>query len=175
MATTDWERRGGWQAVVLIAIILAIGALHLARSAIVPVLFAMFLAMLLLRRSALRRFVCRVWSAAAVVVVSLIAVVGLALSATWRPARDGSTRRRRRCACWSESCARLPVCWPRSSRFPNRPAAWPVRWRPAMPTRRPPAIVDANRDSREHPGLAARHCNDPDGDLLPACGRPVAC
>jgi hypothetical protein len=47
MATTDWERRG-WQAVVPIVIIL-IGALHLAGSAVVPVLFAMFL-MLLFRR-----------------------------------------------------------------------------------------------------------------------------
>jgi predicted PurR-regulated permease PerM len=88
MATTDWERRG-WQAVVLIAIILAIGALHLARSAVVPVLFAMFLAMLLSPAvSALRRLRVPRMVAAAVVVASLIAVVGLAFSATWKPARE---------------------------------------------------------------------------------------
>ena len=35
------------QALMIIAVILVIGSLHLARSAIVPVLFAMFLALLL--------------------------------------------------------------------------------------------------------------------------------
>lgn len=88
MATTDWERRG-WQAVVLIAIILAIGALHVAGSAVVPVLFAMFLAMLLSPAvSALRRLRLPRAIAAAVVVASLIGVVGLAFNATWKPARE---------------------------------------------------------------------------------------
>lgn len=88
MAMTYWERRG-WQAVVLIAIILAIGALRIAASVIVPVLFAMFLAMLLspavsvLHGLRLPRAI-----AAAVVVGSLIAVVGLAFNATWKPARE---------------------------------------------------------------------------------------
>jgi predicted PurR-regulated permease PerM len=83
----------GWggraqQAVVIIAIIVAIGALHLARSAIVPVLFAVFLALLLSPAvtALARRHVPRVL-AAAIVMMSLAAIVALGLNATWRPAR----------------------------------------------------------------------------------------
>lgn len=72
----------------MIAIVLAIGSLHLAKSAVVPILFAVFLAMLLppavtlVHRLGVPRAI-----AAGIVVASLIAVVGLGLSATWRPAR----------------------------------------------------------------------------------------
>jgi predicted PurR-regulated permease PerM len=83
----DWSR-SSQQAVVVIAVVLAVGALHVAKSAVVPLLFAVFLAMLLspavtlLRRVGAPRAI-----AAGVVVLSLIAVVGLGFNATWRPAR----------------------------------------------------------------------------------------
>ena len=82
-----WRLRSQ-QALVVIAAVLLIGSLHVARSAIVPLLFAVFLAMLLapavalVQRTGLRRAV-----AAGVVVISLIAVAGLGFNATWRPAR----------------------------------------------------------------------------------------
>ena len=42
----DWGRRSQ-QSLVVMAIVLVIGSLHLAKSAVVPILFAVFLAMLL--------------------------------------------------------------------------------------------------------------------------------
>jgi len=84
----DWGRHGQ-RSLVVIAVVLAIGFLHVARSAVVPLLFAVLLAMLLspgvamLRRLRLPRPV-----AAAIVVASLIAVVGVGLNATWRPAQE---------------------------------------------------------------------------------------
>ena len=84
----DWGRLSQ-QSLVVIAIVLVIGALHLARSAVVPILFAVFLAMLLSPAVALvhRVGVPRA-IAAGIVVISLVTVVGLGLNATWRPARD---------------------------------------------------------------------------------------
>ena len=76
-------------ALIVIATVLVIGALHAARPAIVPVLFAVFLALLLspavgaLTRRRMPRAI-----AAALVMASLVAMVVLALNATWRPARD---------------------------------------------------------------------------------------
>lgn len=88
MKPIDWGRRSQ-QAQVVIAIVLVIGALHLARSAVVPVLFAVFLAMLLAPAvAAIRRLGLPRAIAAAIVVASLVAVLGLALNATWKPARD---------------------------------------------------------------------------------------
>ena len=77
------------QALVIIAVILLIGSLHLARSAIVPVLFATFLALLLSPavNTLARVRVPRAFGAA-IVMVSLVAIVALALNATWRPARE---------------------------------------------------------------------------------------
>jgi predicted PurR-regulated permease PerM len=81
--------RSAQHALVVIAAVLAVSALHLARSAVVPVLFAVFLALLLspavavLTRLRISRAV-----AAAIVVAALVAAVALALNATWRPARD---------------------------------------------------------------------------------------
>ena len=84
----DWGRRSQ-QSLVVIAAVLAIGSLHLAKSAVVPILFAVFLAMLLSPVVALvRRLGVPRALAAGIVVTSLIAVVGLGLNATWRPARD---------------------------------------------------------------------------------------
>ena len=84
----DWGRRSQ-QSLVVIAIVLVIGSLHLAKSAVVPILFAVFLAMLLAPAVALvRRLGVPRAMAAGIVVVSLVAVVGLGLNATWRPARD---------------------------------------------------------------------------------------
>lgn len=80
--------RSSQQALVVIAVVVVIGALHFAQSAVVPLLFAAFLAMLLspavavLRRIGMPRAV-----AAGVVVLSLVAVVGLGLNSTWRPAK----------------------------------------------------------------------------------------
>jgi len=87
MSPDGWGRPTQ-QAVIIIAIILLIGSLHLARSAIVPVLFAIFLALLLSPavNALARRRVPRALGAA-IVVVSLVATVALALNATWRPAR----------------------------------------------------------------------------------------
>jgi len=83
----DWGRRSQ-QSLVVIAIVLVIGSLHLAKSAVVPILFAVFLAMLLAPAVALvRRLGVPRAMAAGIVVASLIAVVGLGLNATWRPAR----------------------------------------------------------------------------------------
>jgi predicted PurR-regulated permease PerM len=85
---SDWRLRSQ-QALVVIAVLLVIGFLHVAKSAIVPLLFAAFLAMLLapavalLRRVGIPRAV-----AAAILVLSLIAVASLGFNATWRPARE---------------------------------------------------------------------------------------
>ena len=85
---TDGWGRPAQQAVVIVAIILLIGSLHLARSAVVPVLFAMFLALLLSPAvNALARLRVPRVLGAAIVVVTLVAAVALALNATWRPAR----------------------------------------------------------------------------------------
>ena len=89
---------------LVIAVILVIGSLHLARSAIVPVLFAMFLALLLSPAVALARL--RVPRCSAIVVVTLVAAVALAFNATWRPARGWLVRRRLRCAPWNKSHGR---------------------------------------------------------------------
>ena len=84
----DWGRRSQ-QSLVVIAVVLVIGLLHLAKSAVVPILFAVFLAMLLTPATTLvRRLGVPRTLAAGIVVASLIAVVGLGLNATWRPARD---------------------------------------------------------------------------------------
>jgi predicted PurR-regulated permease PerM len=83
----DWRRRSQ-QAQVVITVVLVIGALHVAKAAVVPLLFAAFFAMLLspsvvlLRRIDVPRGV-----AAGVVVLSLVAVVGLGFNSTWRPAK----------------------------------------------------------------------------------------
>lgn len=83
----DWSRRSQ-QALVVIAVVLVIGALHFAKSAIVPLLFAAFLAMLLSPAVALlRRIGMTRGLAAGVVVLSLVAVVGLGFNATWQPAK----------------------------------------------------------------------------------------
>jgi predicted PurR-regulated permease PerM len=83
----DWSRRSQ-QALVVIAVVLTVGALHVAKSAVVPLLFAAFLAMLLSPAVALLRRVGAPRAlAAGVVVLSLVAVVGLGFNATWRPAR----------------------------------------------------------------------------------------
>ena len=83
----DWSRRSQ-QALVVIAVVLVIGALHVAKSAVVPLLFAAFLAMLLSPAVALlRRIGAPRGLAAGVVVLSLVAVVGLGFNATWQPAR----------------------------------------------------------------------------------------
>jgi predicted PurR-regulated permease PerM len=74
--------------VVIIAVILGIGALHVARSAVVPVLFAVFLALLLSPAVVMlvRWRVPRALAAGLVIAV-LVAIVALGLNATWRPAR----------------------------------------------------------------------------------------
>jgi predicted PurR-regulated permease PerM len=78
----DWGRRSQ-QSLVVIAIVLVIGALHLAKSAVVPILFAVFLAMLLSPAVALvRRLGVPRAIAAGIVVISLVAVVGLGVNAT---------------------------------------------------------------------------------------------
>ena len=83
----DWSLRSQ-QALVVTAVVLVIGSLHLAKSAFVPLLFAAFLAMLLapaasmVQRAGVPRAV-----AAGVVLLSLIAVAGLGFNATWRPAK----------------------------------------------------------------------------------------
>ena len=84
----DWGRLSQ-QSLVVIAVVLVIGSLHVAKSAVVPILFAVFLATLLSPAVALvRRLGVPRAMAAGIVVASLIAVVGLGLNATWRPARD---------------------------------------------------------------------------------------
>lgn len=84
----DGLGRPAQQALIIIAIIMLIGTLHLARSAIVPVLFAMFLALLLSPAvNALARTRVPRALGAALVMVSLVAMVAMALNATWRPAR----------------------------------------------------------------------------------------
>ena len=84
----DGLGRPAQQALIIIAIIVLIGSLHLARSAIVPVLFAMFLALLLSPAvNALARIRVPRELGAALVMVSLVAMVAMALNATWRPAR----------------------------------------------------------------------------------------
>jgi predicted PurR-regulated permease PerM len=86
--SADGLGRPAQQALMIIAIILLIGSLHLARSAIVPVLFAMFLALLLSPAvNALARIRVPRALGAALVMVSLVAMVAMALNATWRPAR----------------------------------------------------------------------------------------
>ena len=84
----DGLGRPAQQALIIIAIIVLIGSLHLARSAIVPVLFAMFLALLLSPAvNTLARIRVPRALGAALVMVTLVAMVVMALSATWRPAR----------------------------------------------------------------------------------------
>ena len=90
----DGLGRPAQQALIIIAIIVLIGSLHLARSAIVPVVFAMFLALLLSPAvNALARIRVPRALGAALVMVSLVAMAAMALNATWRPAR-GSTHSR---------------------------------------------------------------------------------
>lgn len=75
--------------IVLLTTIATIAALKLAGSMVVPVLFAMFIALLLspavdmLVRRGLPRVV-----AAVLVVVTVVALVAACVSATWRPARE---------------------------------------------------------------------------------------
>lgn len=83
--------RSPWtsRAVALLAALALIGALKFAQGAVVPVLFAIFLALILspvvelLARHRVPRIV-----AATLVMTVLLALVGAALSATWKPARD---------------------------------------------------------------------------------------
>jgi len=83
----DWSRRSQ-QAQVVITGVLVIGALHVAKPAVVPLLFAAFFAMLLSPAvTLLRRLGAPRGVAAGVVVLSLVAVVGLGFNATWQPAR----------------------------------------------------------------------------------------
>ena len=84
----EGSSRTAQHALVVIAIILVVGSLHLARSAVVPLLFAVFLALLLSPavNALARRRVPRLLGAT-IVMVSLTATVALALNATWRPAR----------------------------------------------------------------------------------------
>jgi predicted PurR-regulated permease PerM len=88
MDARAWRLRSQ-QALVVIAVVLVVGSLHLAKSVVVPLLFAAFLAMLLAPAVAMvqRVGVPRAF-AAGIVVISLIAVAGLGFNATWRPARD---------------------------------------------------------------------------------------
>ncbi len=80
--------RPAQHALAVIATVLAVGALHLARSAVVPVLFAVFLALLLSPAVAgLTRWRVPRAIGAALVIAALVAAVALALNATWRPAR----------------------------------------------------------------------------------------
>ncbi len=75
--------------IVLLATIATIAALKLAASMVVPVLFAMFIALLLspvvdmLVRRGLPRVI-----AAVLVVVTVVALAAACVSATWRPARE---------------------------------------------------------------------------------------
>jgi len=80
-----WTRYSVW----ILAGVALIGALRFAQQAVVPVLFAVFITLLLSPAVEMltRRRVPRV-VAAALVVVMLIAVVAACLSTTWRPARD---------------------------------------------------------------------------------------
>ena len=82
------DRRVVWS-LVLMAGLLLVGALRFAEAAMVPVLFAVFLALLLspavewLHRWRVPRIV-----AAVLVVATLVAFVGGCLSLTWQPARE---------------------------------------------------------------------------------------
>jgi predicted PurR-regulated permease PerM len=88
MSGEGWSRPAQ-HSLVVIAIILTIGALHLARAAVVPLLFAVFLALLLSPAvNALSRRRVPRQLGAMLVMVSLTAAVALALSATWQPARE---------------------------------------------------------------------------------------
>lgn len=80
-----WTQYSLW----LIAGVVVLGALKLAQEAVVPVLFAVFVTLLLspavevLARMRVPRVV-----AATLLVVALVALVAAGLSVTWRPARD---------------------------------------------------------------------------------------
>jgi len=83
----DWSRHSQ-QAQVVVTVVVVIGALYFAKPAIVPLLFAAFLAMLLSPAVAqLRRVGARRGAAAGIVVLSLVAVMVLGFNATWQPAR----------------------------------------------------------------------------------------
>jgi len=81
---------GAWgtRALVLIAVVLCIGALKFAQPAVVPVLFAVFVALLLSPAvdGLCRRQVPRIL-AAMLVMTMLLAIVTACLSVTWEPAR----------------------------------------------------------------------------------------
>lgn len=84
-------RRTPWMrySVVVLAALALVAALKLAQQAVVPVLFAVFLALLLspaVDMLARRRMPREV--AAALVMAAVVAIVGACLSATWRPARE---------------------------------------------------------------------------------------
>lgn len=80
-----WTQYSLW----LIAGVLLVGSLKVAQQAVVPVLFAVFVTLLLSPAVEVlaRRRVPRV-VAATLLVVALVVLVGAGLSATWRPARD---------------------------------------------------------------------------------------
>ena len=80
-----WTQYSLW----LIAGVLLVGSLKVAQQAVVPVLFAVFITLLLSPAVEVlaRRRVPRV-VAATLLVVALVVLVGAGLSATWRPARD---------------------------------------------------------------------------------------
>jgi predicted PurR-regulated permease PerM len=75
--------------VVVLAAIAVIGGLKLAGPAVVPVLFALFVALLLspLVEMFVRRGLARVF-AALLVMLAVVALVAACLTTTWRPARD---------------------------------------------------------------------------------------
>lgn len=83
--TTGGDRRA---LLALIAAVVVVGGLKLAAPAVVPVLFAVFIALLLSPTvdALVRRRVPRVL-AAALVMVALLGLVGTLLGATWKPAR----------------------------------------------------------------------------------------
>jgi predicted PurR-regulated permease PerM len=84
----NWRLRSQ-QALVVIAVVFVLGFLHLAKSAVVPMLFAAFLAMLLSPAVALvRRVGVPRPVAAGIVLISLIGIVSLGFNATWRPAKE---------------------------------------------------------------------------------------
>ena len=76
------------RSLALLAGVALVGGLKLAQAAVVPVLFALFIALLLSPtvEYMVRRHVPRA-IAAAVVMIALLAIVGGSLNATWKPAR----------------------------------------------------------------------------------------
>jgi predicted PurR-regulated permease PerM len=84
-------RGRGWfrQSVLLLAAVALVGALKFAQQAVVPVLFAVFVTLLLSPAvEALTRRRMPRPLAALLVMLALVSIVAACVSATWRPARD---------------------------------------------------------------------------------------